>query len=65
MSSLLIAYLAGVVTILSPCILPLLPIVLGGALSSHKYGPYALAAGLVIAFTSLGCSWLRWDLRSA
>lgn len=54
MSSLLIAYIAGVVTILSPCILPLLPIVLGGALSSHKYGPYALAAGLVIAFTGFG-----------
>ncbi len=54
MTSILIATLAGVVTILSPCILPLLPIVLGGALSSHRWGPYALAAGLVIAFTAFG-----------
>ena len=54
MTNVLIAYLAGVVTILSPCILPLLPIVLGGALSSHKYGPYALATGLVLAFTGFG-----------
>jgi cytochrome c biogenesis protein CcdA len=54
MTSILIAYLAGVVTILSPCILPLLPIVLGGALSSHRLGPYALAFGLVLAFTGFG-----------
>ena len=54
MTSILIAYLAGVVTILSPCILPLLPIVLGGALSSHRLGPYALATGLVLAFTGFG-----------
>ena len=51
MSSLLLAYLAGVVTILSPCILPLLPIVLGGAVTEHRRGPLALAAGLVLSFT--------------
>jgi cytochrome c biogenesis protein CcdA len=54
MTSILIAYLAGVVTILSPCILPLLPIVLGGSLSSHRLGPFALASGLVLAFTGFG-----------
>lgn len=54
MFSLLIAYLAGVITILSPCVLPLLPIVLGGALSAHRRGPWALAAGLVVSFTAFG-----------
>jgi cytochrome c-type biogenesis protein len=54
MSSLLLSYLAGVVTILSPCVLPLLPIVLGGAVSAHRYGPHALAAGLVASFTVFG-----------
>lgn len=54
MSSFLLAYVAGVVTILSPCVLPLLPIVLGGAVSQHKFGPLALAAGLVLSFTIVG-----------
>jgi cytochrome c-type biogenesis protein len=54
MSSFILAYLAGVVTILSPCVLPLVPIVLGGAVSAHRFGPYALASGLVIAFTGFG-----------
>lgn len=52
--SILLSYLAGVITILSPCVLPLIPIVLGGALNSHRHGPLALAAGLVISFTGFG-----------
>ncbi|MGH1419633.1 MAG: cytochrome c biogenesis CcdA family protein [Hyphomicrobiaceae bacterium] len=54
MSSFLLAYIAGLVTILSPCVLPLLPIVLGGALNAHRHGPLALAAGLVVSFTAFG-----------
>ena len=54
MSQFLIAYVAGLVTILSPCVLPMLPIVLGGALNTHRYGPLALAAGLVLSFTTFG-----------
>ncbi|PPC85201.1 MAG: cytochrome C biogenesis protein [Hyphomicrobium sp.] len=54
MSSILLAYVAGVVTILSPCILPLLPIVLAGAVHQHRLGPVALAGGLVISFTLVG-----------
>lgn len=50
----LLSYLAGVVTILSPCVLPLIPIVLGGALNSGPRGPLALAAGLVVSFTGFG-----------
>lgn len=48
------ALIAGVLSILSPCVLPLLPIVLGTAVSEHRYGPIALAAGLALSFTAIG-----------
>ena len=41
-----LAFLAGVLSILSPCVLPLVPIVLGSAASEHRLAPVALAAGL-------------------
>lgn len=50
----LLAYAAGALTILSPCVLPLVPIVLGSAAQKHRYGPLALATGLVISFTATG-----------
>jgi cytochrome c-type biogenesis protein len=49
-----LGFLAGVLTILSPCVLPLLPLVLGPALSAHRFGLPALAAGLVVAFVGVG-----------
>ncbi|QAU23031.1 cytochrome c biogenesis protein CcdA [Dyella sp. M7H15-1] len=49
-----IAYVAGVLTILSPCVIPLVPIVLGSAAQRHRWGPLALAAGLVVSFTLVG-----------
>lgn len=54
MSGLLVAMLAGVLTTLSPCVLPVLPVVLLAALQQHRYGPLALAAGMSLAFTALG-----------
>ena len=48
------AYAAGALTILSPCVLPLVPIVLGSAAQKHRLGPFALAAGLVVSFTATG-----------
>jgi cytochrome c biogenesis protein CcdA len=48
------AFLAGVLSTLSPCVLPLLPVVLGAALTEHKLGPAALAAGLAISFVGAG-----------
>ena len=54
MTAIGLAFLAGVLSILSPCVLPLLPMVLGAAVSEHKWGPAALAAGLTISFTILG-----------
>lgn len=50
----LLAFVAGVLTILSPCVLPLVPIVLAGAAQRDRRGPLALAAGLVLSFTATG-----------
>lgn len=48
------AFLAGVFSSLSPCVLPLIPLVLGAAVSEHKYGPIALAGGLALSFAAVG-----------
>lgn len=50
----MLAFAAGALTILSPCVLPLVPIVLGSAAQAHRRGPLALAAGLVVSFTLTG-----------
>ena len=49
-----LALLAGILSTLSPCVLPLVPIVLGAALGEHRYGPVALASGLVLSFVVIG-----------
>ncbi len=49
-----LSFLAGILSILSPCVLPLVPIIVGAALNTHKYGPYTLAFGLAISFTAVG-----------
>ena len=49
-----LAFGAGALTILSPCVLPLVPIVLSSAAQRHRFGPLALAAGLVLSFTIVG-----------
>jgi cytochrome c-type biogenesis protein len=49
-----LAFLAGVLSILSPCVLPILPIVLGAAASEHRFGPAALAGGLSVSFIVIG-----------
>ncbi|MBT9383945.1 sulfite exporter TauE/SafE family protein [Pseudooceanicola sp. CBS1P-1] len=50
----LLAYLAGLLTLINPCILPVLPMVLGSALQASPRGPLALAAGLALSFVTLG-----------
>jgi cytochrome c biogenesis protein CcdA len=49
-----LALLAGLATIFSPCILPILPILVGRALQSHRYGPLALVLGLAVSFALTG-----------
>lgn len=69
----LLGFAAGTLTVLSPCVLPLLPVVFAGAVQRHKWGAVALAAGLILTFTSAGLllalfgssldidgEWFRW-----
>lgn len=53
-TSLGLAFLAGLLSVLSPCVLPLLPLVLGAAASEHRLGPLALASGLALSFVAIG-----------
>ncbi len=54
LTSIALAFVAGLVTILNPCVLPLVPILVGSALGKARAGPLALAAGLVTSFTLFG-----------
>ena len=47
-------FLAGVLSTLSPCVLPLLPLVIGPAMAKYRLGLPVLAAGLVVSFVSIG-----------
>jgi cytochrome c biogenesis protein CcdA len=49
-----LALIAGMLTTLSPCVLPLVPIVIGAAVGEHRLGPVALAAGLSLSFAAIG-----------
>lgn len=51
---LIFAYLAGILTLINPCVLPVLPIVLASALNASSKGPLALAAGLTVSFVAFG-----------
>jgi cytochrome c biogenesis protein CcdA/thiol-disulfide isomerase/thioredoxin len=46
-----VAFVAGIVTAISPCVLPVLPIVFAGGATGDKRRPYAIVAGLVWSFT--------------
>lgn len=45
---------AGSLTTLSPCVLPLLPLVVGGAVQRNKLAPIAMGLGMAIAFALIG-----------
>ncbi len=48
----LISLAAGVLTVLAPCVLPLLPVIIGGSLAAGQHNrsrPYIIAGSLVIA----------------
>ena len=53
-----IGFVAGLVTALSPCVLPVLPILLAGGVTGRR--PLAIVAGLVSSFTvfTLFAAWL-------
>lgn len=54
LSTYFFSLVAGSLSILSPCVLPLIPILITSALNTHKLGPYALAGGLALSFTVVG-----------
>ena len=54
LGSALFALIAGILSTLSPCVLPLLPIILVTAVSEHRLGPLALASGLALSFVAVG-----------
>ena len=45
------AFVSGIITILSPCILPVLPIVLSGSVGGGRARPFGVLAGFVVSFT--------------
>ena len=48
-----LAFVAGLITAISPCVLPVLPIVLAGGASGGRRRPYAIIAGLVVMLPRL------------
>jgi len=47
----LFSVLSGVVTVLSPCVLPVLPIVLSSSASKGKRRPLGVISGLILSFS--------------
>jgi len=45
---------AGALTTLSPCVFPLLPLIVGGAVQRHRAAPVAMGLGMAITFTLIG-----------
>lgn len=48
---LIFAFLAGLVTVLSPCILPVLPILLAAGVGQGRYRPIGIIIGLILSFS--------------
>jgi cytochrome c-type biogenesis protein len=51
---LVFAYLAGLLTLINPCVLPVVPIVAASSLQAGRAGPLALVAGMSLSFVTLG-----------
>lgn len=51
--SLILVFLAGIVTIMKPCCLPVVPIIFSGS-AGHKYRPIAIVTGMTFSFTIMG-----------
>jgi len=51
---LLFGYLAGLLTLINPCVLPVLPIILASAMQAGRHGPLAIAAGMCLSFVGFG-----------
>lgn len=49
-----LSIVAGSLTTLSPCVLPILPLVVGGAVQRNKAAPMVMGLGMVVSFSMLG-----------
>jgi len=50
MTLLLVSFLAGILTVLAPCVLPVLPVILAGSLSEkQKWYPYLVTFSLALS----------------
>ncbi|MBP9117449.1 MAG: cytochrome c biogenesis protein CcdA, partial [Methyloversatilis sp.] len=49
-----LALAAGSLTTLSPCVFPILPLVVGGAVQANRLAPVAMGLGMVASFALLG-----------
>jgi cytochrome c-type biogenesis protein len=70
--TLALAFAAGILTILSPCVLPLAPVVVASASAKDPRGPIALGLGLAATFgvvggvlASFGVAFGDWDWARA
>ena len=49
-----LSWLSGSLSVLSPCVFPLLPLVLGGLAPGSRLAPLAMGAGMAVSFALLG-----------
>ena len=49
-----LSWLAGSLTTLSPCVFPILPMVLGSSVQGHRWGPVAMGLGMALSFAGVG-----------
>ena len=61
-TSIALAFLAGLLSVLSPCVLPMVPAVTASALNASRLGLWYLAAGLSMAFALAGSLFTYWLL---
>lgn len=53
-TQLVLSVVAGGLTTLSPCVFPILPLVIGGAMAGNRLAPLAMGAGMVASFALMG-----------
>jgi cytochrome c biogenesis protein CcdA len=49
-----LAFAAGLLTLINPCVLPLLPLIGASAIARHRLAPLAMAGGMAVSFTLAG-----------
>ena len=51
---LMFGYIAGLLTLINPCVLPVLPLIIASVIRREPLGPVALCLGLSVSFVVLG-----------